>query len=220
MRTLLLFLPALVLLGQTAPAPKVAKTVKTAAAPAKATPLQTNYKEVGSPTAPLTFEAYTDYECPHCAIFFREIVPQIMAQYVQTGKIRFVHRDFPLVQIHQYAQLAARYANAGGEIGQYDVVVNQIFQTQAAWTANGNIDGEVAKVLPPGAMQKVRELVKSDPNLDDSIKKDVNMAMNVDHVPSTPTVVIVSKGGKREVISTVLPFNTWKAYLDEKLAKQ
>jgi hypothetical protein len=69
-------------------------------------------------------------------------------------------------------------------------------------------------------MQKVRELVKSDPSLDDSIKKDVTMAMNVDHVPSTPTVVIVSKGGKREVISTVLPFNTWKAYLDEKLAKQ
>lgn len=214
MRTLLLLLPAVLLSAQTAPAPKtmVAKT----AAPAKAAALVTNYKEVGSATAPLTFEAYTDYECPHCAIFFRDIVPQIMATYVQTGKIRFVHRDFPL-PMHQWAQLAARYANAAGELGQYDVAVRQIFQTQDTWSKTGNIDAELTKVLAPGTMQKVRDMVKTDARLDEGIKTDVNMATNVDRVPSTPTVVIVVNG-KREVISTVLPFSTWKSYLDQKLA--
>jgi protein-disulfide isomerase len=211
MRTLLLLpawlLSGVLLMAQAAPAPK---------APVKP---PANYKEMGSPSAPITFEAYTDYECPHCAIFFRDIVPNLMAQYVQTGKVRFVHRDFPLIQIHQWAQLAARFANAAGEIGQYELVVNQIFKTQDTWSRTGNIDAEVAKVLAPGAMQKVRELVKTDSHLDESIKKDVDMALNLDHVNSTPTVVIVSKG-KRTVIATVLPFSTWKSYLDEMLAKQ
>jgi protein-disulfide isomerase len=224
MRTLLLLLPALILSGQTAPAPKAIAAVKTAApAKAPAAPL-TNYKELGSATAPVTMEAYTDYECPHCARFYKDFMPQFTADYIQTGKVRFVHRDFPLPQ-HPHAMLAARFANAAGEIGFYDLVVNQIFKTQDTWSVNGpsntgDIDGELAKVLPPGAMQKVRELVKSDPRIDASISKDVAMA-NVDRVPSTPTVVIVSKG-KRDVISTIMemPYSIFKKYMDQKLASQ
>lgn len=219
MRTLRFLLPALalsvMLSGQTAPAPKAVASIKTIAPARK---LVTDYKVTGQPTARLDFEAYTDYECPHCAIFFRDVVPNIMTQYVATGKIRFVHRDFPL-PMHQYAQLAARFANAAGELGYYDLVVNQIFKTQDTWSKTGNIDAEITKVLAPGDMQRVREMVKNDPRLDDGIKKDVDMATNVDHVPSTPTVVIVSNG-KRKVISTVLPFSTWKSYLDQLLANQ
>jgi protein-disulfide isomerase len=223
MRTLLLLLPALILSGQT-PAPKAAATVKTAA-PAKAPAPPANYKEMGSPTASVEIDAYTDYECPHCALFFKQFMPQFTADYIQTGKVKFVHRDYPLPQ-HPHAQLAARFANAAGEIGFYDLVVNQIFKTQDIWSINnpngtGNIDAEVAKVLPPGAMQKVRELVKSDPRLDDSVKKDVDMAMNVDHVNSTPTIVVISKG-KRESIATIMemPYSIFKQYLDKKIAGQ
>jgi protein-disulfide isomerase len=219
MRTLLLLFPALILTGQTA--------VKTSA-PAKAPAPVTNYKEMGSPTASVEVDAYTDYECPHCARFFKDFMPQFEKDYIQTGKIHFVHRDFPLTQ-HPHAQLAARFANAAGEVGAayYDLVVNQIFKTQNTWSVNapdgrgtGDIDSEVAKVLPPGAMQKVRELVKSDPRIDASVAKDVNMAMNVDHVPSTPTMVVVSKG-KRDVISTFMemPYNIFKQYLDQKITQ-
>lgn len=225
MRTLLLLLPACIisgflLSGQTAPAPKSAAVVK-AAAPAKA-PANTNYKESGSPTASVTIEAYTDYECPHCALFYKTFMPQFSADYIKTGKVKFVHRDFPL-PMHPHAQLAARFADAAGQIGFYDVVVDQIFKTQDTWYVygknTGDIDSEVAKVLPPGAMQKVRELVKSDSHLDDTIKKDVDMAQNVDHVPSTPTLVVVSNG-KRELITTVMqmPYSIFKQYLDGKIA--
>ena len=101
MRTLLLLLPALVLSAQTAPVRKAATT------PA---PVAGNYKEMGSANAPITLEVYADYECPSCGEFFRNIVPDLVAQYVRTGKIKFSHRDFPLVTLHQHAQLAARYA--------------------------------------------------------------------------------------------------------------
>ncbi len=213
MRTLLLLLPALVLSAQTAPVHKVAVT-----------PVAANYKEMGSPSAPVTLEVYADYECPSCGVFFRNIVPDLIAQYVKTGKIKFSHRDFPLT-MHQHAQLAARYADAAGEVGFYDLAVTQIYKTQDEWSQygknTGDIDGELVKVIPPGAMQKVRELVKTDPRLDDGIKKDYEMGMNLDHVNGTPTVVVVSKG-KREVVGSAssLPLSVWKAYLDKKLAEQ
>jgi protein-disulfide isomerase len=222
MRTLLFLLPAVLLVAQT-PAPKTtAKTVAATNAPAAAP----NYKESGSPNAPITIEAYTDYECPHCARFYKQFMPQFTADYIATGKVRFVHRDFPLSQ-HQHAQLAARFADAAGELGYYDVVVKQIFDTQNIWSFGdgsgkntGDIDAEVAKVVPPGAMQKIRELVKSDPRIDASISKDVSMAMSTDHVPSTPTLVIVTKSGKRELDSNVMdvPYNLFKTYLDGKIA--
>jgi protein-disulfide isomerase len=218
MRTLLLLFPVLILSAQTAPGPtaKAALTTK-AAAPV------TNYKATGSPSAPIEIDAYTDYECPHCARFFIEFMPQFTTDYIKTGKVKFVHRDFPITSIHPHAQLAARYANAAGELGFYDIVVNQIFKTQDAWSLygknTGDIDGAVAQVLPPGAMQKVREMVKTDPRLDESVRKDVDMAMNLDHINSTPTIVVISNG-KREPISTVMqmPYNIFKQYLDQKLA--
>jgi len=176
------------------------------------------YKEIGSPTAPITLEAYTDYECPWCAVFFRDIVPQIMEQYVRTGKVKFVHRDFPL-PLHPYARLAARYANAAGEIGHYELVANQIFATQDIWSKTGGIDAEVTKVLAPGDMQRVRQLVKNDDSLDETVIRDVAMGTNTDHLNSTPTVVIVS-GDAREAISNAatLPLSVWQSYLDTKLA--
>lgn len=229
MRTLLLLLPALILSGQTTPAPKAAATVKTASMTKAPAAPSRDYKESGSPTATVEIDAYTDYECPHCARFFKDFMPQFSADYIQTGKIKFVHRDFPL-PMHPHAQLAARFADAAGEVSPslYDVVVDQIFKTQNTWSVNapdgrgtGDIDAEVAKVVPPGAMQKIRELVKSDPRIDASVSKDVGMAMNLDHVPSTPTIVVISKG-KREVISSImeLPYNSFKKYLDEKIAGQ
>ena len=179
-----------------------------------------SYKEMGSPNAKIRFEAYTDYECPYCAAFFRDVMPNIMTQYVNTGKILFVHRDFPLSQ-HPHSMLAARYANAAGQLGQYEVVVNQLFKTQPEWGVEGgntgDVDGEVAKVLPPGTMLKVRAIVKNDTHLDDGILKDRTMGEKVDNLQSTPWVVIVVNG-KRESISNSLPFSVWKSYLDAKLA--
>ena len=122
----------------------------------------------------MTIEVYTDYECPSCRNLYLETLPQLTAEYVATGKVRLIHRDFPLPK-HQYSGLAARYANAAGEIGRYDLVANQIFKTQPEWSQNGNIDAQVAKVLPPGEMQKVRELVKTDSHLDDTKNADVAM---------------------------------------------
>jgi protein-disulfide isomerase len=223
MRTLLLLLPLAVLSAQT-PRTHSAKTV---AAKAPAAKTVQNYKVSGSPNAPITVEAYTDYECPHCARFYEQFMPQFTKDYIQTGKVKFVHKDFPL-PMHQHAVMAAKYADAAGELGYYDVAVNQIFKTQETWgvsatgPGNGNIDAELTKVIPPGAMQKIREIVKTTGPIDAEIAKDVSDAQNRDHVMSTPTIVIVTKSGKREPVSTVMemPYPLFKKYLDAKISGQ
>lgn len=175
-----------------------------------------NYKESGSPSAPITVEIFSDYQCPACAYFYTNIFPQFEAEFVKTGKVRVVHRDFPLSQ-HPYAKLAARYANAAGELGHYDEVFMQLFRHQAEWEENGNVDAAVAQVLPPGTMQQVRTRVEKDAKLDDTVNSDLALVAK-EQIHQTPTLVFVYKG-ERHVVKGPPSLTILKSYIDEMLAK-
>jgi protein-disulfide isomerase len=183
---------------------------------AQATPAGAkNFKESGSPSAPITLEVYTDYQCPHCREFYLDVLPSLTKEFIATGKVRLIHRDFRLPQF-QYSKTATRYANAAGQIGKYDVVARQLFETQPEWSQNGDVDSTVAKVLSPAEIDQVRTLVKTDSHLDDGPLHDEAMAINQDHLRATPTVVIVYKG-KREQVSGGVTYPLLKAYLNNKL---
>jgi RNA polymerase sigma factor (sigma-70 family) len=176
-----------------------------------------DFKETGSATAPLTCEVYTDYECPASARLFLEVIPQLVTAYVQTGRVKLVHRDFPLPQ-HRYARIAARYANAAGVLGQYNVTCTQMFRTQDIWSQDGEIDTQVSCVIAHRTMQRVRQLVKNDSNLDDTVTVDLAMG-RADNVRQTPTLVVVSKG-RREVIIGDLTLKRLQTCLDEILSRR
>jgi protein-disulfide isomerase len=215
MRFLLVFLPVLMITAQAqTPATSMKKISDTKVASSSNLAIK-DYKESGSPTAPITVELYTDYECPACRAFYLETLPYLIKDFVATGKVRLIHRDFRLPQ-HQFSKVATRYANAAGEIGKFELVTNQLFQTQPDWSQNGNVDGDVAKVLSPADLEKVRNLVKNDTHLDDTAVRDEAIANNQDHLNQTPTIVIVAKG-KREVISGGMPYAILKQYLNQKL---
>jgi protein-disulfide isomerase len=196
---------------QSVPSPEPSPVARPAHRPAPAP--KPNFKESGSPTAPVTCELYTDFECPYCATFYLDTVPQLVAGYVETGKVRLIHRDFPLSS-HRFARLAARYANAAGEEGYYQAAANKLFRTQAVWSTDGDIDGQLAKVLPPAPMQRVRALIESGPAADDSVKADEALALE-NHVDRTPTLVC-----NRQAISGHIDFSQLQAYLDPLLARQ
>jgi protein-disulfide isomerase len=175
-----------------------------------------NFKEAGSASAPVVVEIYTDFECPPCAIFNKDTLHQLTEQYVKTGKIRLVHRDFPL-PIHAHAQEAARYANAAGSLGRYDLVAAQLFRTQAVWSRDGDLDAQVTQVLTPGEMQTVRKLAAAGSAADDPIAGDRKMAAQ-DRIDQIPAVVIVTKG-ERHALSGTPRFSDLRAYLDQLLAR-
>jgi protein-disulfide isomerase len=110
MRYLLLLVPAALLMAQTPSAAPKKTAAPSSALTAAATPAPAkNFKESGSPSAPVTMELYTDYQCPACKAFYLDVLPSVNAEFVATGKVRLVHREFPL-QMHQYSRVATKYA--------------------------------------------------------------------------------------------------------------
>jgi protein-disulfide isomerase len=173
------------------------------------------FKESGTVMAPVTVELYTDFQCPHCRAFYMSSLQSLITDFVKTGKVRLIHRDFPLSQF-QFSRTAIHYANAAGQIGKYDAVSMQLFESQPEWAQNGNVDAAVAKVLSPSEREKVRSIIKNDKHLDDSVDKDVAMGNETDHIMSTPAIIVVVKG-KRETINGAPAYASLKAYLESKL---
>lgn len=89
---------------------------------------------MGDASAPVTILEFGDYQCPACGAFAIQAKPPIQQQLVQTGEAKFVFYDFPLIQIHPNAFLAARAARCAGDQGAYWEYHDQLFRNQTRWT--------------------------------------------------------------------------------------
>jgi protein-disulfide isomerase len=87
---------------------------------------------LGHQEAPLTLVEFSDYQCPHCRRLFGTTLPALKAEYIDTGKLRYVFRDFPLDRIHPFARKAAEAANCAGDQGQYWEMHDLLFQNPKA----------------------------------------------------------------------------------------
>lgn len=75
---------------------------------------------LGDPSAPVTIVEYGDFKCPFCARFFAETEPQLLSEYIDAGKVRFVWRDFPNIDAEsRTAAAAARCAGHQDRFWQY-----------------------------------------------------------------------------------------------------
>ncbi len=74
---------------------------------------------IGKAGAKVTLVEFADYQCPFCARHFRSVMPRLKREYVDTGKLRYVLRDFPLASIHPAATMAAVAARCAGDQGKY-----------------------------------------------------------------------------------------------------
>jgi protein-disulfide isomerase len=98
---------------------------------------------MGNADAAVTVVEYASMTCPHCAAFHIDTLPELKKKYVDTGKVRFIYRDFPLDQI---ALQAAQIAECSGK-DRYFGVVDVIFRTQAQWAAGKDPIAELGKTL-------------------------------------------------------------------------
>lgn len=88
----------------------------------------------GSESAPVEITEYADYQCPFCQTFATLQMPTIEQRLIQTGKLRWRYRDFPLQQ-HQFARLAAHSAACADEQGKYWEQHDRIYEGQGEWAA-------------------------------------------------------------------------------------
>jgi len=68
----------------------------------------------GNANAKVVITEYSDYECQFCAMFAMQTLPQLQNDYIETGKVRFVFKDYP-IQNHEFAQKASEATYCAGE---------------------------------------------------------------------------------------------------------
>jgi protein-disulfide isomerase len=86
----------------------------------------------GDKSAAVTMVEFSDYECPFCGRYFRDTLAEIERDYIKTGKIKYVFRDFPIESIHPKAFKAAAAAHCAGEQGRYWEMHDRLFSHQSA----------------------------------------------------------------------------------------
>jgi protein-disulfide isomerase len=89
----------------------------------------------GQPNAPVVVMEFADFQCPGCGDFARFSEPLIQ-DYIANGTVRFVWYDFPLVQIHQNAMLAARAGRCANEQNQFWPMHDHMFGQQGQWSSS------------------------------------------------------------------------------------
>src|SRR3989338_5169830 len=101
---------------------------------------------LGNKNAPVTIIEFSDYQCPFCRKFWTETLPSIKSQYIDTGKVKFVYRDFPLTSLHPMATPAAEAAECARDLyggdSAYFKMHDKIFEEQNI------LDGGNAKTGP------------------------------------------------------------------------
>lgn len=171
-------------------------------------------KAMGSPSAPIVVQVFSDYECPACKMFHDETLPLIVRDYVSAGKVYVVYRDFPL-PMHKYSRQAANYACAAAHLRLYQPVADALFKNQMLWENSGNVWQYVASVLSLKQQKEVEDLAKS-PDVLGEVQRDVDAGTR-ERIDSTPTL-IVSSGAKKFPVSGTMNYMLLRRLFDD-LAK-
>ena len=160
----------------------------------------------GDKNAPVTMVEFSDYECPFCERHFTQTHPQIIKEYVDTGKVKIVFRDFPL-PFHPNAQKAAEAAECAGEQDKYWEMHDKLFQNQSAL----GIDKlkQYAKDLGLDA-SKFNQCLDSGA-MASEVKKDAEDGSAVG-INGTPGFII-----NGTLVSGAQPFSAFKTVIDAAL---
>ena len=87
---------------------------------------------MGPDTAKVTVIEYASASCPHCAAFYKDVFPTLKTEYIDTGKIHFIFREFP----HNDAALAAFMVARCAPKEKYFPLIDMFFTTQDDWLQN------------------------------------------------------------------------------------
>jgi protein-disulfide isomerase len=143
----------------------------------------------GSPDAPVEITEFADFQCPFCQTFATLQMPTIDERLIQTGRVRWRYRDFPLQQ-HPFARLAAHSAACADEQGKYWDQHQRIYEGQSEWSEArdaGPIFRNYAKAagLDLGRYDACMKAGKYAGRIQASYNEGVQVGVN-----STPTLLI------------------------------
>ena len=165
---------------------------------------------LGDRDAKVTLIEYASMSCPHCAEFHAQTLPRIKQEYIDTGKIRLVFREFPLDQPAVLGAVLARCAGAARFFPFLDV----LFRSQSTWVQHPDAVGRLTQIAQLGGVPAEQfQACLADRDLANGILKTRLEAEQQYNVRSTPTFVL----GDR-VIEGALPYEQFKQIIDDVIA--
>jgi protein-disulfide isomerase len=154
--------------------------------------VEPNDMTLGSAKAPVTVIEYASASCPHCAWFNNEVFPAFKAKYIDTGKVRYVMREF-LTPPEQVAALGFLAARCGGP-AHYFTILDQIFRHQAEIYQNNDLQGVLLKAAKAGGVGEAQlNACLYDGKALAALNERVNTYISRDDVNGTPTFVVNGK---------------------------
>ena len=143
---------------------------------------------LGPAKASVTIVEYASMTCPHCAAFGQNVVPMLKSKYVDTGKVRFVFREFPLDIKAAAASMLARCI-AGDDAEKYFVAVDILFKQQNELIEH-TTDTLKRVGKQAGMDEQAVETCEKDDTLLNKLKADADFAFEKLKVDATPTFFI------------------------------
>jgi protein-disulfide isomerase len=141
----------------------------------------------GPPDAKVTIVEYASLTCSHCGAFHRDTYPALKSRYIDTGKVRFILREFPLDPLATAGFMLAR---CDGEQKFYPIV-DLLFQQQRAWTSTDRpLDALRQMMRQAGFSQEKFDSCLKDQKLYDAVNAVKNRGMETLKIDSTPTFFI------------------------------
>jgi protein-disulfide isomerase len=152
---------------------------------------------LGPADAKVTIVEYASMTCPHCAAFNDQVFPKLKAEYIDTGKVRYVFREFPL-DIKAAAGSMLSRCIAKGDPNKYFAVTDLLFKTQSDWVVKNTTEALTRIGKQAGLSQQEVDACLKDQSLLDKIAADQKYASEVLKVDSTPTFFINGERVKGE----------------------
>ena len=144
---------------------------------------------MGNDKASVTVIEYASMTCPHCAHFQETAFPELKKRYIDTGKIRYIFREFPLDNLAAAASMLARCAGETDK-GKYFALVDTLFNQQRTWAVEKPIPPLMAIAKQAGFTEQSFNACLSNQKVLDGIEAVRQRAIDKFKVGSTPTFFI------------------------------
>jgi protein-disulfide isomerase len=144
---------------------------------------------IGPANASVTITEYASMTCPHCANFNEAVFPKLKSEYIDSGKVRYVFREFPLDIKAAAGSMLARCI-AKDDAPKYFAVIDLLFRQQNEWVLKNTTETLTRIGKQAGLSQQQVEACLKDQALLDKITADQKYANEVLKVNSTPTFFI------------------------------
>jgi protein-disulfide isomerase len=141
---------------------------------------------LGSENAPVTMIEYASMTCPHCAAFENQVFPKLKEKYIDTGKVRYIMREYPLDRLAAAAFMLARCAGPD----KYNPLIETLFQQQQKWAVRDPIPPLLAIAKQAGFTQQSFNECINDTALLNKIQQVRDRATTKFKVDATPTFFI------------------------------